>query len=71
MSATSPVGPIHPLKLALLDWTRAARLGSLWTSLALEDLRDRYSRTALGLLWIVVSFALFVAVKIVVFGQLA
>lgn len=52
------------------DWMRASRLTPLWTSLALEDLHDRYRRTAFGLLWIVLSFALFVLVKILVFGQL-
>ena len=52
------------------DWTRALQLAPLWTSLAVEDLHDRYRRTVFGLLWIVLSFALFVVVKIVVFGQL-
>jgi ABC-type polysaccharide/polyol phosphate export permease len=55
---------------ALQDWTRALRLASLWTSLAFEDLHDRYRRTVFGLLWIVFSFALFVLVKVLVFGQL-
>ncbi len=52
------------------DWSRAMHLAPLWSSLALEDLRDRYRRTALGLFWILLSFALFVVVKVVVFGQL-
>ncbi|WP_170288302.1 ABC transporter permease [Marilutibacter maris] len=46
-------------------------MNDLWINLALEDLRDRYRRTALGLAWIVVSFALFVAVKVAIFGQLS
>jgi ABC-type polysaccharide/polyol phosphate export permease len=52
------------------DWLKSFRLATLWTNLALEDLRDRYRRTALGLAWIIASFTLFVLVKIVVFGQL-
>ena len=52
------------------DWLASIRLAPLWTNLALEDLRDRYRRTALGLTWIIASFALFVAVKVFVFGQL-
>ena len=53
------------------DWRQALRLAPLWTNLAIEDLRDRYRRTALGIAWIIVSFALFVAVKVLVFGQMA
>lgn len=53
------------------DWRKSIGLVSLWSNLALEDLRDRYRRTVLGLLWIVVSFALFVLVKVLVFGQLS
>jgi ABC-type polysaccharide/polyol phosphate export permease len=52
------------------EWTRSLALAPLWSNLAMEDLRDRYRRTALGLAWIVTSFALFVAVKVFVFGQL-
>lgn len=47
------------------------RLVPLWSNLALEDLRDRYRRTVLGFAWIIASFALFVLVKVFVFGQLA
>ena len=53
---------IAPLASTLDDWRRSLHMSPLWTSLALEDLRDRYRRTALGLLWIVISFALFVLV---------
>lgn len=66
--------PLHqvenPFAASWRDWDRALRLYPLWTSLAMEDLRDRYRRTFLGLLWIVFSFALFVLVKILIFGQL-
>jgi ABC-type polysaccharide/polyol phosphate export permease len=52
------------------DWSKSIRLASLWSNLAIEDLHDRYRRTALGLIWIVASFALFVMVKVLIFGQL-
>jgi len=58
-------------RAALDDWMRALRSPALWSNLALEDLRDRYRRTVLGVAWIAISFALFVAVKILVFGQMS
>jgi ABC-type polysaccharide/polyol phosphate export permease len=62
--------PMTRFTAALDDWRKSARLVPLWTNLALEDLRDRYRRTALGLAWIIASFTLFVLVKVLVFGQL-
>lgn len=62
---------MHQFIVAMDDWRSAFRQSALWTNLALEDLRDRYRRTALGLAWIIASFALFVAVKVVIFGQLS
>lgn len=59
-----------PFTATLHDWSRSFRLSTLWYNLALEDLRDRYRRTFFGLTWIVFSFALFVGVKVMVFGQL-
>ena len=58
------------LTSSLRDWSRSFQLSTLWYNLALEDLRDRYRRTVLGLTWIIFSFALFVGVKVLVFGQL-
>ena len=58
-------------KSVIDDWRKSLRLAPLWANLAMEDLRDRYRRTALGLVWIIMSFALFVLVKVFVFGQLA
>lgn len=55
---------------ALSEWRAALRMSSLWIALAVEDLRDRYRRTSIGLAWIVLSFALFVLVKVVVFSRL-
>lgn len=54
----------------LQDWSRSLSQHALWMNLALEDLRDRYRRTVLGMTWILFSFALFVGVKVLVFGPL-
>ena len=48
---------MRPSAPLLRDWSRSFALHGLWVNLALEDLRDRYRRTVLGLSWIVVSFA--------------
>jgi ABC-type polysaccharide/polyol phosphate export permease len=53
------------------DWLEAFRRHPLWCALALEDLRDRYRRTSLGLAWVVLSFGAFVVVKVTIFGQLS
>jgi ABC-type polysaccharide/polyol phosphate export permease len=55
---------------AFNDWRRTVALAPLCFNLALEDLRDRYRKTLLGVAWIIVSFALFVGVKVLVFGQM-
>lgn len=60
----------HPYAGTVSDWSKSLRRASLWGNLAVEDLRDRYRRTVFGLAWVVISFALFIAVKIFVFGQL-
>src|SRR3546814_13953213 len=52
------------------DWREAFGRMPLWSALAVEDLRDRYRRTSLGLAWVVLSFAAFVLVKVAIFGQL-
>ena len=61
---------MQTLRPAFEDWARSVLQHALWTNLAIEDLRDRYRRTLLGLSWIITSFALFVAVKVLIFGPL-
>lgn len=58
----------HPGVLG--DWMRGLSMWRLWTALGAEDIADRYRRTAIGVVWIALSFALFVAVKLLVFGQM-
>lgn len=52
------------------DWSQSLRRWRLWTALGHEDLQERYRRTLFGILWVVISFAVFVAVKVAIFGQL-
>lgn len=52
------------------DWRAAIGAWRLWTALGREDIVDRYRRTSLGAAWIAVSFALFVGVKVSVFGSM-
>lgn len=59
------------VRSACREWAASFRLHHLWVNFALEDLRDRYRRTSIGLAWIVVSFALFVLVKVTIFGRLS
>lgn len=51
------------------DWLRAARMWRLWSALGREDLTDRYRRSSLGVVWLVASFGLFIAVYMLVFGH--
>lgn len=55
---------------AARDWVAAIQMWRLWTALGKEDLSDRYRRTLLGISWVVTSFAVFVFVKVIVFGQM-
>lgn len=41
-----------------------------WVTFAWEELKDRYQRSILGMLWIPVSFLMFVGVKVLIFSQL-
>lgn len=47
------------------------RLWRFWLMLAWHDWRRRFRRSLLGAAWLFVSFALFVGVKIVIFGVLS
>lgn len=39
-------------------------------NLALEDLRDRYRKSYIGIIWITLSFVLFIGVKLLIFSRL-
>tara|TARA_R110002072_G_scaffold86305_1_gene194826 strand:- start:421 stop:1272 length:852 start_codon:yes stop_codon:yes gene_type:complete len=42
----------------------------LWIALAHDDMRQRFRRTLFGLAWLTISYAVFVAAKVAIFGQL-
>lgn len=43
----------------------------LWLHLAITDLQQTYKRSYVGLAWITFAFALFIGVKVVIFGSFA
>lgn len=71
MSGTASIACTPSLAAqAAQDWLKALRMWRLWTALGMEDLSDRYRRTIFGISWVVGSFAIFVLVKVMVFGQM-
>lgn len=42
----------------------------IWAAFAWEELKDRYKRSVIGVLWIPLSFLVFVGVKVLVFSKL-
>lgn len=56
---------------ALADLFSGLSRWRLWSMLASDDWRNRYHRTLLGPVWILLSFGLFIAVKIVVFQNMS
>ena len=59
------------LKRTGRDFSDAIRLWRLALDGAWLDWRRRYSRSALGVAWVFISFAAFVGVKIVIFGAMS
>ena len=55
----------------LFELGRSLSLWRFWMALAWHDWRRRYRRSLLGAAWIFVSFGLFIAVKILIFGALS
>ncbi len=50
-------------------WSGLLRVSSWWP-LAREDLRDRFQRSKIGLMWVPLSFLAFLGVKILIFSKL-
>lgn len=53
------------------DWTESLRMWRLWLALGHEDIRDRDRRSSIGVAWVMLSFALFVGIKVLIFGQVS
>lgn len=58
------------MKTVFVDLRDGFKRFGLSTSLAWEDLKDRYRRSLLGLIWIVLAFLGFVLIKALIFGDL-
>lgn len=63
-------GFVELLKTACIDVVRGFMRYELWTSLAQDDLRQRYRRTVFGLAWLTLSYLVFVLAKTFIFGAL-
>ncbi len=63
-------GLVELLKAAGIDVVRGFMRYELWTSLAQDDLRQRYRRTVFGLAWLTLSYLVFILAKIFIFGAL-
>jgi len=59
------------MPIALSDLFTSLGKWRLWTMLAADEWRIRYHRTLLGPVWIILSFAAFILVKLVVFTNLS
>ncbi|MCR9276606.1 MAG: ABC transporter permease [Pseudomonadaceae bacterium] len=64
-SAESETG----MKPFALDMFYGAKSWRVWTSFAFEEISNKYRRTAFGMAWIGISFAIFVAAISAVFGH--
>jgi lipopolysaccharide transport system permease protein len=54
----------------LASWTRAIRSWEIWVHLGLQDIKNRYKRSLVGPLWIVISLAVMVIGMSFLFGRL-
>ena len=56
---------------AFKDIGRAVSRCNLWARLAVTDMQQTYKRSIVGVAWIAFAFALFVVVKLLIFGSFA
>lgn len=61
---------MNALKTAIVDLKEGFKRFGLSATLAWEDLKDRYRRSVLGLLWIIIAFLTFVLVMLLIFGRI-
>lgn len=69
IAATSPAVAARPSRAsaALADMANGLARWRLWLALAWEDIRTSYKRSVFGVMWITLSFAMFVGVKLAIF----
>jgi ABC-type polysaccharide/polyol phosphate export permease len=61
---------LSQLRTGAMDVARGFLRYELWSSLAQDDLRQRYRRTIFGLAWLTLSYLVFILAKIFIFGAL-
>ena len=71
-AARKAIMPVHPqrLKLALLDLWNGLKLWRIWLGLSWQEFRSTYRRSIFGIVWVTLSFAAFVFVKLIIFSGL-
>ena len=55
---------------AVDDLIKGAALWRIWLSLSWEDLKATYKRSLLGVVWVALGFAIFVAAKVLIFSAM-
>lgn len=68
--ATRRIGLAGLFAAAWRDLVAGFARRELWVALAHDDMRQRFRRTLFGLAWLTISYAVFVAAKVMIFGQL-
>ena len=53
-----------------LDIFQGLKLWRIWTALSWQEFRSTYRRSLFGIMWVMVSFACFVFIKLVIFSEL-
>ena len=70
MLASKVIWYKHMLSNSIKDILSGAGRWRLWTALTWEDIKTTYRRSIVGVAWVSLSFATFVAVKILIFGSM-
>lgn len=66
-----PAATARMSRAGVFQLRRTLELWRFWVALAWQDWRRRYRRSAIGAAWVFISFALFVGVKILIFGAMS
>lgn len=66
---TVKAGGFRPMAV-MRDLGQGLSMWRIWLSLSWEEFRSAYRRSMIGVLWVILSFAAFVFIKIVIFSSL-
>lgn len=62
--------PNSLFKTAITDMKNGLNMWRIWTSLSYDELKRTYSRSIFGFLWITLTFAAFIFVKLIIFSSI-